>query len=227
MKSRQAFTITELLVVVVTVAVLVLLGWGGLRAYNERALRLRCQGNLRAVGMALHGYSTAHDGSLPDCSDDNPQFGGCAWPWDMNTNLFNEIVRCGATTNSLYCPANPAMNDLSHREFWRFARNPLQVISYGMLFNGMSQEPPVYWRKNLQGDGVRPPAQTELGFDATISMNNDFLHVRGINVDRSNHVRGRKPLGGNMLLEDGHVDWRDFKQMQPRMATWPGALWYF
>jgi hypothetical protein len=58
-------------------------------------------------------------------------------------------------------------------------------------------------------------------------MNNDFIHVRGINVDRSNHVRGQKPLGGNVLLEDGHVDWRNFKQLQPRMQTWPPALWYF
>jgi hypothetical protein len=215
------------MVVIATVAVLLLLLLGGLRAYHERALRLRCQVNLRQVGAALQIYSLAHDGSLPDCTDANPQFSGCAWPWDMNTNLFNEIVRCGATSNSLYCPANPAMNDMYHREFWRFAHNPLQVISYGMLFNGIGQEPPGFWRKNLQGDGVRPPGQTVLGFDATVSMNNDFIHIRGFNVDRSNHVRGKRPLGGNVLLEDGHVEWRDFKQLQPRIQTWPPAFWYF
>jgi hypothetical protein len=214
-------------VVIATVAVLLLLALGGLRALNERSLRLRCQVNLREVGAALQTYCAAHDASLPDCSDANPQFSGSFWPWDMNTNLFNEIVRCGATSNSLYCPANPAMNDLSHREFWRFAHNPLQVISYGMLFNGIGQESPEYWRKNLLGDGVRPPAQTELGFDATVSMNNDYIHIRGLNVDRSNHVRGKKPLGGNVLLEDGHVEWRDFKQMQLRIQTWPPASWYF
>lgn len=227
MNNNRAFTRLELVVVVATVVVLVLLGWCGMRTYKELALRQRCQGNLRQVGAALQAYATTHDGSLPDCSDNNPQYSGSAWPWDMNTNLFNEIVQLGATTNSLYCPANPAMNDLSHREFWRFAHNPLKVISYGMLFAGMNQEPPPYWRRDLKGDGVRSPAQTELGFDATVSMGGDFLHVRGINVDRSNHVRGTKPLGGNILMEDGHVEWRNFKQMQFRLQTWPPARWYF
>src|ERR1039458_73522 len=175
----RGFVLKDLVVVITTVAVLILLALVGLRAFNERALRLRCQNNLHEVGMALKTYSVAHDGSLPDCTESNPLFRGSAWPWDMNTNLFNEIVRCGATTNSLYCPANPAMNDVFHRDFWRFGHNSLQVISYGMLFNGIGQEPPAYWRQNLSGDGMRPPAQTELGFDATVSMNGDFSQIRG------------------------------------------------
>jgi hypothetical protein len=223
----RGFVLKDLVVVITTMAVLILLALVGLRAFNERALRLRCQNNLHEVGLALKTYSVAHDGSLPDCTESNPLFRGSAWPRDMNTNLFNEIVRCGATTNSLYCPANPAMNDMFHRDFWRFGHNSLQVISYGMLFNGIGQEPPAYWRKNLSGDGMRPPAQTELGFDATVSMNGDFIHIRGSNVDRSNHVRGKKPVGGNVLFEDGHVEWRDFKQMQQRIQTWPSAFWYF
>jgi len=119
------------------------------------------------------------------------------------------------------------MDDVFHREFWRFQHNPLQIISYGMLFSGVAQESPLYWRRALSGDGTHSPAQTELGFDATINMNNDFIHIRGVNTDRSNHVRGTRPLGGNILFEDGHVDWREFKQMRPRIQTWPPALWYF
>ena len=224
---RHGFAIRELIVVIVCLAVLSILAFVGLRAFNERALRLRCQNNLREVGGAMKAYGLAHDGLLPDCTPDNPRYGGAAWPWDISTNLFNELVRLGASTNSLYCPANPAMNDMYHREFWRFGHNSLQVISYGMLFNGVQQEPPGLWRTNLAGDGVHSPAETELGFDATVSMNNDFIHIRGLNVDRSNHVRGGKPLGGNILFEDGQVNWRDFKQMQRRIQTWPSAYWYF
>jgi hypothetical protein len=226
-RRALGFGIKELVVVIACLTVLFLLAFLGVRALNERALRLQCQNNLREVGGALKAYCLANDGLLPDCTPNNPQFSGAAWPWDISTNLFNELVRRGATTNSLYCPANPAMNDLSHREFWRFEHNSLQVISYGMLFKGVGQEPAEYWRTNLVGDGLRSPAQTELGFDATVSMNNDFIHIRGSNVDRSNHVRGSRPLGGNVLFEDGHVAWRDFNQMQKRIQTWPPAFWYF
>jgi hypothetical protein len=211
----------------VAVGLLFILAVLALRSFDERALRLQCQANFQPVGVALKSFALAHDGSLPDCTTANPRYSGAAWPWDMNTNLFNDLVSLGATPKSLYCPANPAMDDVFHREFWRFQHNSLQIISYGLLFSGVAQESPLYWRRALSGDGTHSPAQTELGFDATINMNNDFIHIRGINTDRSNHVRGARPLGGNILFEDGHVDWREFKQMHPRMQTWPPALWYF
>jgi hypothetical protein len=223
----RGFGLKELVVTVGSVVVLLLLVLAGWRSWQEQGLRLRCQSNLHEAGGALTTFALAHDGLLPDCSAANPDFTGGAWPWDINTNLFNELVRLGMTTNSLYCPANPAMNDMYHREFWRFGHNSLQVIGYGMLFNGQGQEPPPYWRKNLHGDGVHLPSETELGFDATVSMGGDFMHIRGLNTDRSNHVRGKKPLGGNILFEDGHVGWRNFKQMQPRFQTFPDGLWFF
>jgi hypothetical protein len=199
----------------------------GMRSAEEKALRAQCRNNLMHIGTALKQYSLANAGSLPDCSPANPEFAGGAWPWDISTNLVSELARLGAGRDSLYCPANPAMNTLEHWEFWRFTHTSIRVISYGMLFYGQGQEPRTYWRKNLLGDGVTPPAKTELGFDGTVSMDDDFIHIRGTWTDRSNHVRGSQPMGGNILFEDQHVDWRKFEQMQPRFSTFPPATWYF
>jgi type II secretory pathway pseudopilin PulG len=221
----RGFGLKDLIVVIAVLAVLIVVALFGLRSHGERAVRLQCQRNLQQVGSAMIAYTLAHDGLLPDSSPGNPLYGGGAWPWDINTNLFNELVRQGASTNSLYCPANPAMNDDVHRNFWRYAHNSMQVISYGMLFNGQSLVPSQYWRVNLLGSGGAPE-QTELGFDATISMDGDFMHIRGFNTDRSNHVHGSDPVGGNILFEDGHVNWHDFKQMRDRFHT-AGAVWYF
>jgi type II secretory pathway pseudopilin PulG len=227
-RSRSlGFSLKELAVALAAVAVILLLAAMAVRSVREKALRTQCRNNLMVIGVALKNYSLANDGSLPDCSPDNPQFSGGAWPWDINTNLVDELNRQGASRNNLYCPANPAMNSLEHWEFWRFTQTSLRIISYGMLFNGQGQEPPELWRKNLMGDGLMPPSQTELGFDATVSMNGDFIHIRGIWTDRSNHVRGSRPQGGNILFEDQHVDWRNFKQMHPRFSTHPSGLWYF
>jgi prepilin-type processing-associated H-X9-DG protein len=32
--------------------------------------------------------------------------------------------------------------------------------------------------------------------------------------------RGKHPLGGNILFDDGHVAWRDFSDMQMRFSTY-------
>jgi type II secretory pathway pseudopilin PulG len=221
----RGFGLKELIVVIVGLAMVGTLAFFGLRSSAEHAVRLQCQHNLDQVGAALIAYTLAHESSLPDCSQANPLYGGGEWPWDINTNLFNELVRQGASTNSLYCPANPSMNDDAHRNFWRYAHNSLQVISYGMLFNGQAMVPSQYWRSNLLGSGGTAE-QTEIGFDATISEDGDFMHIRGFNTDRSNHVRASQPVGGNILFEDGHVVWHDFKQMRDRFHTGP-ATWYF
>ena len=223
----RGFSRKDLLVVIASATVIaVLLVMVALSA-KQRALRTQCRNNLKQIGAALKSYSLANDGLLPNCSRSNPEFSGGAWPWDISTNLVSELEQRGAARNNLYCPANPAMNDVSHWEFWRFTHSRLRVIGYGMLFNGQGQIPPSFWRKDLLGDGGNPPAQTELGFDATVSMRDDFEHIVGTFTDRSNHMRGSQPTGGNVLFEDQHVDWRDFKQMQPRFSTQPAALWYF
>ena len=67
-------------------------------------------------------------------------------------------------------------------------------------------------------------------FDATASAAGDFTQIVGALSDRSNHVRGKRPLGGNILFLDQHVAWRDFNEMQRRFGS-PGTAgtvsWYF
>lgn len=221
------FSIKELLVVVAVVAVLAIVAVLGIGAAREQSQRSQCRNNLMQIGGALKDFSQVNGGSLPDCSADSPQFSGGAWPWDVSTNLVSELQGRGVSRDAFYCPGNPAMNDVSHWEFWRFTRGSIRVISYGMLFNGREQVPPDFWRKDLSGSGSLPASQTELGFDATVSMRGDFAHIVGIFTDRSNHMRGSRPKGGNVLFEDQHVQWRPFEQMQLRFTTIPNAAWYF
>lgn len=227
-RSRlEGFSIKELLVVIAVVVVLAVVAFWGIKAAQEHSLRTQCRNNLMKIGGALKDFSQANGGSLPDCSPDSPQFSGGAWPWDVNTNLVDELMNRGVSRKDFYCPGNPAMNDESHWEFWRFTHGSIRVISYGMLFNGRQQVPPEFWRKDLSGSGSQPASQTELGFDATVSMRGDFAHIVGIFTDRSNHLRNNQPKGGNVLFEDQHVEWRNFKQMELRFTTIPNAAWYF
>ena len=226
-RAKTGFSLKELLVVVATLIVIALLAFMIFRSARERALRIQCGKNLALIGGALKSFSQTNGGSLPNCHRPDGEYWGGAWPWDINTNLVTELELQGVTRNAFYCPANPKMNDISHWEFWRFTSSRIRVISYGLLLYGKGQVPPEFWRKDLLGSGSAPPSQTEMAFDATVSMRGDFGRIVGTFTDRSNHMRGSQPRGGNILFEDQHVEWRDFSQMKHRFTTMPDCDWYF
>ena len=66
----------------------------------------------------------------------------------------------------------------------------------------------------------------ELASDATISRNGDFGAVWGGSTirHRSNHMDGPDPAGGNILFLDGHVTWREFRDM--RLRATPPDHWF-
>jgi prepilin-type N-terminal cleavage/methylation domain-containing protein/prepilin-type processing-associated H-X9-DG protein len=219
------FTLIELLVVIAIVGILAALLLPALGSAKERARRVQCLSNLRQTGLAFHMYADDHAGRLPDCTTNNPAFYGAYWPWDLHTNAVNALELRGATRNVLYCPANPEMNDERHWDFWRTDPIPIRVLGYVFLLNGIVQVPPDLGRQRIGGDARHRPSETELSLDAVGSQNGNFLHLQGKWLDRSSHVKGRQPLGGNIVFLDGHARWREFRQMKPRIRG--DTLWHF
>lgn len=199
------------------VSVLVFLGLLGTNRFRQSALRTNCRAHLLQIGLAMQLYAHDNRGMLPDCTDDN--FAGAQWPWDLHTNLAAALQVKGISRDSFYCPANPAMNDDRHWNFWHAAASPMRVVGYPMLLKGIRQVPQSLWRSNVGGNGKTSTSQAELAFDATAGVDDDFLSIKGLWTDRSNHVHGKQPLGGNILFLDQHASWRDFDEMQPRFRT--------
>lgn len=220
-----AFTLVELLVVIAIIAILIALLLPALAGTKERARRIQCASNLHQIGIGLHLYAEEHRDLLPDCTTNNPNFYGSNWPWDLNTNLVNDLLGRGITRPVFYCPSNPDMNDSDHWDCWQNNPYPIRVVGYVFLMNGCIQVPPELWRTNILGDGNRSAAQTELVIDAVGSQQGDFMHIQGVNVDRTSHVHGNQPSGGNIAFEDGHSEWRGFRQMSPQIYS--QVLWYF
>jgi prepilin-type N-terminal cleavage/methylation domain-containing protein/prepilin-type processing-associated H-X9-DG protein len=230
-EPATGFTLIELLVVIAIIAILAALLLPALARAKERAQKTLCMSNERQMGLALRMYADDFNSKLPSMVPG-------LFPWDVPTNIVNLVIQNGGQRGVFYCPSNPGQNADA---LWFFAGangaykatgyaftcpNTGGLLSSNINLNTLSSPIPgdsVSSRVLLADTTLSLHTQNNVGWENTYQWINIPGSASLVNLipnwtgHKTSHlVRGSFPSGGNILMLDGHVEWRKFNLMIPR-----------
>ena len=233
------FTRTDLLASLAVLALLAALALPSLGRGAGQSIIAQCAANLRQDHMALQIYGNENRNYLPIN-------GGGNWAWDTSFSVVSFVTNTGVKWNNLYCPGTlPGITEQGN--FTRFTNyEHLGYSSLGYVAAlpetaGFSDPFATNLNSFLNVQRVDidrvyypvKPASRVLVADATLnaSGNSDNYAVmvtyNWVDVEGgpSAHLNGNIPLGGNVGMLDGHVEWRNFKDMQARTGSAAYFYW--
>jgi prepilin-type N-terminal cleavage/methylation domain-containing protein len=165
--------------------------------------------------------------------------GNCLW--DLPNAIGNAIA--GSKPDICFCPSSyaskekgnlyqfwnyqsaaPYMTEGGYKStgyLWMMKRNDNSNPTYPAMNVNPNKRRMLVSKTSVQVTNTLSIADTEIGTDMTLSdtQNRNTAKFRGVVSStlpqgfNSNHMNGNRPQGGNILFQDTHVAWRQFRDM--------------
>ena len=191
-RRRAAFTLIELLVVIAIIAVLVGLLLPAVQKVREAAARLKCQNNLKQIGLAVINYQETYR-QFPEGWDFNTSWGALArtLPFIEQGNVYNLI-------NFALPITDPSMANVVNLEIQTF-RCPSDFPNPSPSLGGAT---------NYMGNaGTIPIFVIARGLNATGTQPNGIIYSQSGNINYSSITDGSSntALYSERVLGDGNM----------------------
>ncbi len=233
-RGRRAFTLFELLVVVAVLALLISLRLPALARATDQTKRAQCAANLRQFTLAMHIFAS-------DNNDRFPTNTSAFWAWDASPYIGTFVESTGSKWTVMYCPGTaPRFDDADNLNFYNYSLPGYRVLGYATTLPGNPGVASTNLNPTLNPVSVQMSfglysnplsSQRVLLADVTMSapgQNNpaarytyNFTNIQGgyPKGSVSAHLAANFPVGGNLGMLDGHVEWRQFDGMTPRTTS--------
>ncbi len=198
MKTRRAFTLVELLVVIAVIGILAALLLPALAKSKESAKRVNCGGNLRQLHMAASLYAGDNGGVLP------PQDAAAQWPTRLKSGFQDlRLLLCPSDSKAVTNVAVAATDPSS-------AARSYAINLFGDYFEGTLT--PAEWKQFVKGrfpglirqENIVRPVETVLFGEKRTGSDEfqvDVLSLSSILLDVTEQARHSRT--GNGKAEGG------------------------
>ncbi|MBN1871204.1 MAG: DUF1559 domain-containing protein [Candidatus Omnitrophica bacterium] len=222
--KKYAFTLIELLTVVIIIAIIILIQIPLVGRARESARRSQCASNLRQIGLALQVYCDDHDDYIPIKLASSGLSNNDEWWKEMATYL--DIVGDPFYADVFECPT---LGFLSPNGYQSTAHavvtiSPERVGNEGLAYNmnfilGGLLEAGVYCPGRFSE--IKDPVETILFYDCVDDQldwhdwSGGYTSAKGQQV-----VSDRHSGGSNIVWGDGHVSWHKKTEIVNNAEWW-------
>lgn len=209
-RPERGFTLIEVLVAIVIIAVLAMLILPGIKGVLQRSEEARCAGNLRQIGAAAFLYVGDNNGYLPGSRE-------------LGKN-WKDLLSPYVDVSKLACP--------TYKKAGYFSTTPPSTYSWN-IFLGFYYGVTGTWTYHPRTLASVPrPAFESMVVDATGRKANDMNEYYQNNYgdpDSDHTCPALHRSGFNVLFIDGHVEWRSKQWINNRVHTdvfWGNPQWW-